>query len=126
MMQAVEQALQYPDSGPMHGVLAQFAIAVLIAGLGAPAISGEIDYEREVRPLLAEKCGSCHGVLKQEAGLRLDAGGLIRAGGDSGPAIAATLHDSLLWQRVTAANDDERMPPADEGTPLNDKQLDVL
>ena len=99
---------------------------VIVAALAAPASAADIDYTHDVPPLFAEKCGSCHGVLKQEAGLRLDAGRLIHKGGDSGPAIASTLDDSLIWQRVTAADEGERMPPPDEGTRLSDEQLDVL
>lgn len=102
-------------------------IALLcVAGLTGPSAAEEVDYEREIKPLFAEKCGSCHGVLKQEAGLRLDAGRLARAGGDSGPVIAETPRGSLLWQRVTAADEVDRMPPPGEGTLLSGEQLDVL
>jgi mono/diheme cytochrome c family protein len=105
--------------------LLRFCCFVLLAR--APAASAaDVDYSREVRPIFAEKCGSCHGVLKQEAGLRLDAGKLARQGGDSGPALAATPEESLIWQRVSATDPAERMPPEGTGTPLTAEQLDVV
>jgi hypothetical protein len=44
---------------------------------------------RNVKPLLEQKCCSCHSAsaIEQEGGLRLDAAVLIEEGGDSGPAI---------------------------------------
>jgi hypothetical protein len=87
----------------------------------------EIDYLRDIRPLLATKCGACHGALKQQAGLRLDAGELIRKGGEDGPVIVPGKADeSRLMQRVTVADPAERMPPEGEGEPLNAKQLALL
>lgn len=84
-------------------------------------------YEDSVRPLLREKCSACHGALQQEAGLRLDAGTLILAGGDSGPVVQPEDVDaSRILQRVTHADVDLRMPPSDAGTPLNDSEVRVL
>ena len=64
------------------------AIPVIVL-LGGPFASAAVDYLRDVKPLLKEKCFSCHGALKQKAGLRLDTGKLIRQGGKSGPAVLA-------------------------------------
>ena len=48
--------------------------AVLGAGAGQP------DYVRDIKPLLRERCTSCHGGLKQKAGLRLDTVARMLAG----------------------------------------------
>ncbi|MCA8996867.1 MAG: hypothetical protein KDA80_07775, partial [Planctomycetaceae bacterium] len=40
-----------------------------------------VDFAHQVKPLLAQQCFACHGPLKQESNLRLDAGTLILAGG---------------------------------------------
>ena len=45
-------------------------------------------FEKKVRPVLAEKCYSCHGEKKQSAGLRLDSAAAAKAGADDGPVIA--------------------------------------
>lgn len=84
-----------------------------------------MDYERDLKPILARKCYSCHGALKQEASLRLDTAKLIKVGGDSGPAIESNeLDDNLLWQRVHTDDEDSRMPP--EGEPLSDAELAIV
>ena len=72
----------------------------------------EIDYGRDIKPLLKSHCWACHGALKQEGGLRLDTGALVRRGGESGRAIVpGDAARSLLLQRVAADDDALRMPP---------------
>jgi hypothetical protein len=44
-------------------------------------------FEKQIRPLLIERCHGCHGEKKQWAGLRLDSRDAILSGGDSGPSI---------------------------------------
>ena len=66
-------------------------------------------FESDIRPILKAHCWQCHGEageLKGELDTRLAR--LLRAGGDSGPAIVAGDHAaSLLFQRVAAGE----MPP---------------
>ena len=82
------------------------------------------NYTDTLKPLLAERCYSCHGGLKQEAGLRLDTVSLMRQGGDSGAAIAADQPDtSLLLTRVADTDPSQRMPPEGEGEPLTSEQV---
>jgi hypothetical protein len=89
--------------------------------------AAEVDYVQDVRPLLTERCGACHGAIKQEAGLRLDAGALMLAGGDSGPAVLpGSARASLLISRVTASDASERMPPEGDGEPLDPQQVALL
>jgi len=84
-----------------------------------------VDYIEQIKPIFARRCGACHGALKQESGLRLDAANLIRQGGDSGNAVnAGDAAGSLLIERVTAAEPDLRMPP--EGKPLTPREIDLL
>ena len=46
-----------------------------------------VEYVRDVKPILKERCYACHGALKQESGLRLDTGNAIRQGGDGGSIV---------------------------------------
>ncbi|MBI2480456.1 MAG: DUF1553 domain-containing protein, partial [Planctomycetia bacterium] len=90
-------------------------------------LAADVDYERDIKPMLMEKCSACHGPLKQEAGLRLDAAALIRNGGDSGTAVVpGVAGDSLVFQRVAADNVDQRMPPEGEGERLTAEQLALV
>jgi len=86
-----------------------------------------VDYEREIKPLLFQKCAACHGALKQNSGLRLDAGELIRKGGDSGPTVVpGESTASSLIERVTAQDHSVRMPPEGQGEKLSESQIDLL
>ncbi|MCZ2342560.1 MAG: DUF1549 domain-containing protein, partial [Bacteroidales bacterium] len=71
-------------------------------------------FEAEVRPLLAEKCYSCHSEAKNKfrGGLSVDSlAGLLR-GGDTGPAIVpGEPSKSLLIEAILYSNDDLQMPP---------------
>lgn len=86
-----------------------------------------VDYLRDIKPMLAEKCAACHGVLKQEAGLRLDHGESIRAGGESGPVLdLQSPQSSALLERITTEDIDLRMPPEGEGEALSEEQTQLL
>src|SRR5947209_5861005 len=98
---------------------------ILLAILAGPAPA--VDYARDVKPILAARCTSCHGAIRQKASLRLDTAALIRRGGESGPAVEPGHSDeSLLIERVTAAEESERMPPASEGVPLGPAEVATL
>lgn len=108
-------------------VMAWLPTILLAAVTGTAACAEESTYVRHIRPLLAAKCGSCHGALKQEAGLRLDAGRLIRLGGDSGTSVNISAPDeSLLLERVRSDDPSYRMPPEDAGSPLSNEQIAML
>src|SRR5262245_6882323 len=86
-----------------------------------------VDYLKQIKPLLAGRCYACHGALKQEGGLRVDTAAALRTGGDSGSAL--DLKDaakSLIVERLTAKNTDERMPPEGEGSPWKADEVALL
>lgn len=80
-----------------------------------------VDYEKEIRPLLKERCYSCHGALKQKGDLRLDTVAAMRKGGDGGDILAGG--HALLVERLTTTDKDDRMPPEGEGSMLNEEQV---
>ena len=84
-----------------------------------------VDYVRQIKPILRERCYACHGPLKTQQDLRLDTAGRMKTGGDSGPAITpGKSAESLLIERVTEADEEDRMPP--EGKPLTAEQIELL
>jgi cytochrome c553 len=93
-----------------------------LAGLAWPAIGGnpasaESSFTRDVQPLLARRCYSCHGPDTQEAGLRLDERAAATAERASG-SIAIVPGDpaaSEMIQRVASDDPDLRMPPEAAG-----------
>jgi hypothetical protein len=96
----------------------------------APAIASGAEgvyYLREVKPLLLEKCGACHGAVRQKSGLRLDAGKLVHQGGENGPVLVpGKSAESLLIKKLTAADGESLMPPEGEGKPLTSAEIDLL
>ncbi len=84
-----------------------------------------IDFERDIRPVLAARCFACHGAKKQESGLRLDIKKAALVGGDSGKAIIpGKSKQSEFIRRITSDDKDERMPP--EGKRLTSEQIAKL
>ena len=85
----------------------------------------KVDYLKQIKPILRERCYACHGALKQEGGLRLDTVALAIKGGESGAAIQpGDVAATILLDRVTAVEEAERMPP--EGEPLKPDQIAAL
>src|SRR5579871_2789461 len=82
----------------------------------------EVDYLRDIKPILAKHCFECHSSKAQKSGLRLDTAAAILNGGDSGPAIVKNDPDeSLLIQAVTGADGASTMPP--KGDRLTSEQI---
>jgi len=108
----------------MRGLLLLF---LLVASAATVNAADPADYERDIKPLFAEKCAACHGTLKQEAGLRLDAGLLILKGSDGGEVLTpGKSSESLVVERVAAEDPAERMPPEGEGESLNAEQIALV
>lgn len=89
------------------------------------AQQANVDYVKQVKPVLVERCLACHGALKQEGGLRLDTVALAIQGGESGPALVpGEVDSSRLLKRVMAKEETDRMPP--EGEPLKPDQIAAI
>jgi hypothetical protein len=92
------------------------AILLLVCDIAvSPALAGPPDgaafFEKKVRPVLAEKCVSCHGPEKQKGGLRLDSRAAVVKGGDRGPAVVAGKPGESLLLRALAHDGELKMPP---------------
>jgi len=80
-------------------------------GLAAPA-DAKIDFQKQVEPILAQRCHSCHGEDAQQSGLRLDKRQAAMRGGDYGPVILpGRSADSKLIKRITTGDGGMKMPP---------------
>lgn len=85
-----------------------------------------IQFNRDVRPILADNCYACHGPdkNKREAELRLDTAEGLR--GEGGPVVTGRPDESLLWQRITAQDADAVMPPPATGKQLSPREREVI
>ena len=93
------------------------------------ALAAEIDFQRDVRPILAEHCYDCHGAdpKRRQGGLRLDmrdsAVGILPSGNRA--IIPVRPQVSALLSRVRAANPEQRMPP-DSAFQLSPAEITLL
>ncbi|REJ94246.1 MAG: DUF1553 domain-containing protein [Planctomycetota bacterium] len=104
----------------MLGCLFAFSLSL------GPAFAGEISYNRDVRPILADNCFHCHGPdeAARQADLRLDVEDSATAERDGGRVIDPNRPDeSELLRRVSSDDESERMPP-DE--PLDREEIEIL
>ena len=92
--------------------------------LPAPA-ARKVDYERDIRPILAANCFACHGPEKQKSDFRLDDRTAAFRGGIEGPAIVPGKGaESELIVRVATDEPDRVMPP--KGERLTAEQVGLL
>jgi mono/diheme cytochrome c family protein len=95
--------------------------------LALPIGQAPVDFQKEIRPIFAEKCFACHGALKQQGELRIDSVKGMLEGGNNGPSIVAGKSgESLLMSHVLGADGRERMPPPKDGEAMNEKQIALL
>ncbi|MBL8816159.1 MAG: DUF1549 domain-containing protein [Planctomyces sp.] len=104
-------------------------IAVLLllftTSIATQAADETVDFDTVVRPILERHCWSCHGLERQESGLRLDRHASVLEGGDQGRiVIPGNSSGSRLIEYVSGANPDSVMPP--EGDRLTDAEIQQL
>src|SRR5690242_9568650 len=76
------------------------------------AAPGTMDFDRDVHPILARSCLSCHGPLRQKGGLRLDDRDAALKGGNSGAVLRpGDVAGSRLLRVVAGLDPDLTMPP---------------
>ena len=90
----------------------------------APA-AAQVDFARDIQPILQSQCYECHGPEKSRGRLRLDRRSAALDGGATGAAvIPGNSEGSLLIRRVLGLDDEDRMPK--DGDPLPDAQIAIL
>ncbi len=94
------------------------------------AAEAPLDFNRDVRPILSDRCFSCHGPdgEDRQAGLRLDLRDAAIAELDSG-ATAVVPGDptqSEIVTRITSTDPDVVMPPPRFNKPITPAEADIL
>lgn len=88
-------------------------------------LANNLDFNRDIRPILSENCFYCHGVdgNKREADLRLD----IRDDAIASDAfVPGDLNASELFYRIHSEDEDEIMPPPESNRILTSEQKIIL
>jgi hypothetical protein len=111
---------------PLTVPAALCAILLMASSLSAQTV----DFNREIRPILSNRCLACHGPdeAKRESGLRLDVPEIATKPLESGSTAIIpgdTAHSEMI-ARITSSDESQRMPPADFGKPLTQQEIDLL
>lgn len=99
------------------------ATAALILGLAAPAYG--VDFNRDIRPILSDKCFHCHGPDPEtrEEDLRLDTfEGAIK----DGAIKPGKPEESELMARILHTDPDDVMPPPESHKKITGAEADLL
>ncbi|HZZ81351.1 MAG TPA: PSD1 and planctomycete cytochrome C domain-containing protein [Gemmataceae bacterium] len=97
------------------------ASAFLACGI-APVRAQDVDFQRDIRPILSNQCFKCHGPALQKGGVRLDS---HEAALKKKAIVPGKIDASHVIERILA-EDAERMPPKDAGERLKPAQVELL
>lgn len=111
---------------PLRNLLRVLIITSPLAAQTAmpPPANIKVDFIRDVEPILAQKCHSCHGDEAQQAGLRLNRRQVAMRGGDYGPVIIpGKSAESKLIKRLINGDGGMQMPPTGA---LSNEEIGIL
>ncbi|MDA1052697.1 MAG: DUF1553 domain-containing protein [Planctomycetota bacterium] len=113
-----------------------FSLLVVILGIAVvvrPTLAAEtVDYQRDIRPLLSDRCILCHGpdTERREADLRLDVKGDAFRASESGDGshiiVPGEPGKSELYLRITSSDADVRMPPPSSKLALSETEVALI
>lgn len=107
-----------------------FCMALVVsAAQGGESPISPPDFNRDIRPILSDKCYACHGpdASHREADLRLDEETSAKQDrGGYAVIVTGNSERSELLRRITTAASSERMPPIDSGKTLTSDEIDLL
>jgi hypothetical protein len=111
-------------------VFAIFQLFGILLPVGAiEPVESQIDFQRQIRPILSDNCYHCHGpdAEERQADLRLDTreGALADLGGYAA-LVPGSSGQSELLARMLSTDAEERMPPPDSGKQLKPEQIELV
>ena len=103
----------------IQGATAVFLFFGVVEVSGAPTV----DFSRDIRPLLSDRCVYCHGpdARERKGDLRLDT-----RQGIAGVVTPGSPAESTLIKRILHTDNDEKMPPLDSGKSLTPAEIELL
>jgi len=114
-------------------ILRVLAVSVVLSALVSPALAAEpadrIDFNRQIRSILSNRCFACHGPDEEqlEAELRLDQfDSATENRGDYAAITPGAPEKSELIRRITSTDPDVMMPPPQHGDRLTPAQVALL
>src|SRR5262245_57289625 len=95
---------------------------------GMVAFADDVQFNRDIRPILSENCFACHGpdAKHREAELRLDVRDSAVGKREHQAIVPGNAAASHLIERVTSSDADLKMPPETSGKKLTPTQIELL
>ena len=135
-METSKNPLQEQQGGLMCRTLTMSSprnIVVLVCLLGITSYGADesVDFNREVRPILSDRCYGCHGPdanKGRKAGLRLDEseGATKKLKSGEIAVVPGDIEKSAMIPRIFSTDPEEIMPPPELHRPLSAKEKDIL
>lgn len=89
------------------------------------AMAADLDYQREVKPILTKYCVGCHNDRDNDSDVQLHTLAHIRRGGLKGKVILTDTPDTSLLVKVLIGAQEPKMPPTDSPQP-NANEIEVI
>jgi YHS domain-containing protein/mono/diheme cytochrome c family protein len=111
----------------MRQTLTALCLAAAVSPvLAQDEVKGQIDFVKEIQPILQNHCVKCHGAKKQEGELRLDLKKhVFHEEKDLWSIVPGDPDFSSVYERITLPADDPDVMPA-EGEPLTKEQVTAI
>ena len=102
-------------------------VALVLVVVGAPAMGQSVSFQRDVLPILSDRCFPCHGPdgNARQSKLRLDTESSALRTTDP-VVVPHKSSESKLIAKITATDPGERMPPADSNLSLSEAEIETL
>ncbi|MDG2389735.1 MAG: DUF1553 domain-containing protein [Planctomycetaceae bacterium] len=102
---------------------------LLLSTISVQAQSTKIHFDRDIKPILSDRCFHCHGPDQEhrEADLRLDIKEAAFADRDGSFALApGSLEKSAIWERISSHDEFVKMPPPESNKKLTTKEINLF
>ena len=130
----MQRPVTYPRPGSMPRTMNPLVLIVLLAlatenashaaDPKAATTGPVIEFNRDIRPILSNKCIACHGPdqKQRKAELRLD----TEASAKESVIVAGDIDSSELVNRITSTDKELQMPPPGSGKTLNETEISEM
>ena len=113
----------------MRNIFVCDIVILLLLTVGLSAKEKKIDFDKDIQPILSDKCFHCHGpdAKKREAKLRLDTFEAAIAKRKKGAAIIpGNAMGSAIIKRMITDDQDDIMPPPDSNRHVSKAQIELI
>ncbi|HEX3726885.1 MAG TPA: DUF1549 domain-containing protein, partial [Pirellulales bacterium] len=90
-----------------------------------PAVARQVDFHKDILPILANSCARCHAGGKRKGGFAIDTRASLMQGGESGPAVVVGNSAASRLVALVAGLEPEVIMPA-QGPRLSSDQVGIL